>query len=975
MTRWTPSQVTEAAPDASRWRLPESWQGPGPWPETGSNDILVWGKCQGSGKTPYQVSVDLTGPAYRCSCPSRKFPCKHGLALLLLWVARDDRRRGRQAAAFADEWASRARRPGRRAGARGEEAADPAAQAKRLEQRLALMDAGVEDFWRWLADLVRSGLAAARNQPYSCWDTAAARLVDAQLPGAGRAGARGGVGRSTPAPTGPTPARRVGRWWTTTCAWRRAGRLDADEWASCASWSAGPRPPRRSATATRVPDRWTVLGAHRTDDGRLQQQRTWLRATTTARSSPSSTSRRYGQALAVPSSVGAGSTSRSPAIRARHRVGRCSVTDPAGAGGGTGLPGRTSLASVHARPPRRLAGPVARPPPGAARRRRVCASGEQWPSATRPASLPMADGATVWTLLALTGGEPVDVFGELEAGAFRPLSVVARRPGGGAVSDRSSVVGDVATAALVGTARREPPPRRRAGVVGPARTSAPSSGCSASAAVADALTRGGATLPARCGDPAAPPGDARGRPPTPRPSCSTCCSPSRRSPRRRATSSSWSGCGSPTRPASASRRRCSRRCSTTPRPAPRGPAVGGALGERGRWLAGLNAAWAGPARRRRDEPGRATSTADWVAAWPTLASAEAIDGVRARRRADRPRRATCSRRAWSTIGRQGARRRRCAPSPPALGRRRAAARGGPGRPRQDRAGRRRRGARPAARRARAARMAARLRLLVHVRGTLSAHLEVEVPDAPDAAAVRDGLDAPRQGRRPAADGLAGAARCAAPRFGLDRPDRPGAAATAQDDPRPGRPGLARRAPCSPDATPSGRSRARHGIPDPRLLVAAARGAAGRVCSADWVARPRRVATSRAARRRCRGRGPTSSAAPSSSCSRRERRRPVDRRRGRPAPAGRAEPPLAPEVNACSQQLPDDATHLRRALTETLQFHSFRNPSRRPSDDHHPAHARRPRASTPRTRTPTSSPRWPRSTTGPGRPRGSSRRGR
>ena len=41
---------------------------------------------QGGGRTPYQMSVGLTGPAFECTCPSRKFPCKHGLALLLLWV-------------------------------------------------------------------------------------------------------------------------------------------------------------------------------------------------------------------------------------------------------------------------------------------------------------------------------------------------------------------------------------------------------------------------------------------------------------------------------------------------------------------------------------------------------------------------------------------------------------------------------------------------------------------------------------------------------------------------------------------------------------------------------------------------------------------------------------------------------------------------------------------------------------------------
>ena len=48
------------------------------------------GKCKGSGKEPYQVSVDLANeaaPVARCNCPSRKFPCKHGLGLMLAYLA------------------------------------------------------------------------------------------------------------------------------------------------------------------------------------------------------------------------------------------------------------------------------------------------------------------------------------------------------------------------------------------------------------------------------------------------------------------------------------------------------------------------------------------------------------------------------------------------------------------------------------------------------------------------------------------------------------------------------------------------------------------------------------------------------------------------------------------------------------------------------------------------------------------------
>lgn len=84
MKRWTPQQVAGAAPDASSLAAARRLARPGPWSETGSTETLLWGKCQGSGRTPYQVSIDLTGPAFRCSCPSRKFPCKHGLGLMVL---------------------------------------------------------------------------------------------------------------------------------------------------------------------------------------------------------------------------------------------------------------------------------------------------------------------------------------------------------------------------------------------------------------------------------------------------------------------------------------------------------------------------------------------------------------------------------------------------------------------------------------------------------------------------------------------------------------------------------------------------------------------------------------------------------------------------------------------------------------------------------------------------------------------------
>ena len=48
------------------------------------DETLIFGECKGSGKNPYLTSVDFIGdsPVFRCSCPSRQFPCKHGIAIM-----------------------------------------------------------------------------------------------------------------------------------------------------------------------------------------------------------------------------------------------------------------------------------------------------------------------------------------------------------------------------------------------------------------------------------------------------------------------------------------------------------------------------------------------------------------------------------------------------------------------------------------------------------------------------------------------------------------------------------------------------------------------------------------------------------------------------------------------------------------------------------------------------------------------------
>lgn len=272
------AQAPDAASTAAATKLARA----AAWSELGANEALVWGRCQGSGRTPYQVTVDLTGPAFRCTCPSRKFPCKHGLALLLLWSdGGGSVADAASAPGFADEWAeSRVERAARVADkAATKTPVDPEAAAKRLAQRIERTTDGLTDLERWLGDLVRGGLGAARSQPNSWWDEAAARLVDAQVPGlAGRIREWPAVLVSGDDWTDRI-AGEIGRAWLTARAWPRRDALDDARTADLRTALGWPTKVEDVVAAgTARTGRWQVLGVSHDERGALASQRTWLRA-------------------------------------------------------------------------------------------------------------------------------------------------------------------------------------------------------------------------------------------------------------------------------------------------------------------------------------------------------------------------------------------------------------------------------------------------------------------------------------------------------------------------------------------------------------------------------------------------------------------------------------------------------------------------------------------------------------------------
>jgi hypothetical protein len=185
------ANVTALAPDAAAAAAGKKLADPRHWTALGHDERAYWGECKGSAL--YQTRVDTSDFASKCSCPSRKFPCKHALGLLMLAAAEPAIVPGATAPAWVAEWiekrettratkATKDAAPGV-APAPPDAAKREAAKTQRAAKREANVKEGLERLDLWLADLARQGLAGIESRPPGFFEAAAARLVDAQCPG------------------------------------------------------------------------------------------------------------------------------------------------------------------------------------------------------------------------------------------------------------------------------------------------------------------------------------------------------------------------------------------------------------------------------------------------------------------------------------------------------------------------------------------------------------------------------------------------------------------------------------------------------------------------------------------------------------------------------------------------------------------------------------------------------------------------
>ncbi len=305
---WSVEQVESIAPSPSVLTAARPIATPGRWAHLGADDDTLWGSFRGSSAEPYDTVVDHRRVGVRCTCPSRKVPCKHALALLLLWIGGHvpeavapahvtswlERRRAaddRSAEASSDP------APSAGTGDNGDPAADlgdhgddeqdvpppPIDRSNGRDDRVARMYEGLDELDRWLVDRVRTGLADPALAQYATWDSLAARLVDARAGSLANRVRRlaGLVGAS--ADWHQRVLDEIGLLHLLSQAGRRLATLPddlGDRVATTIGWQV-----RQADVLVGVPetDDWLVAGRSDTREDRIEVRRTWLRGATSGR--------------------------------------------------------------------------------------------------------------------------------------------------------------------------------------------------------------------------------------------------------------------------------------------------------------------------------------------------------------------------------------------------------------------------------------------------------------------------------------------------------------------------------------------------------------------------------------------------------------------------------------------------------------------------------------------------------------------
>ena len=444
-TPWTTEQVTAMAPDAASVAAGRKLGSVNKWKTLGQSNDVLWGECQGSGSNPYQTCIEQSEPAFKCSCPSRKFPCKHALGLAFIFAEHSNALSAGEPPSWVNEWLQKreqtvAKKAAKAAAA--EQPLDPAAQQrrdkaqqKRTASREEKIKAGIEELQRWLQDLVRRGLAQQSDHP-DPWAKMAARMIDAQAPGLARWLQRTGDLRYQLAHWQDPMLTQIAKLHTLLSAFQRKADLSPDVQADINALIGYTQNKDEVLAQDGVSDNWWVLSQRSDLESQLQMQRTWLWGQHSKRYALVIDFAAANQVLPVRPNVGRGFLGELvfyPGNWPVRALLKATVETAVKTSNENLRQHATSISPAFANIPSALqhySNVLANYPwvddfPMGLSKVTPLRDGDQWLLLDEENRLlPMAVSAyTGWALLAISGGNAVNVFGEWDGGLYRPLSV------------------------------------------------------------------------------------------------------------------------------------------------------------------------------------------------------------------------------------------------------------------------------------------------------------------------------------------------------------------------------------------------------------------------------------------------------------------------------------------------------------------------------------------------------------------------
>lgn len=270
MSQWTYDNILQLAPDAVVLEKAKRLARKRHWHILFFNDRYIWGSCKSSGIQAYEVAVALEKQEFGCSCASSKKPCKHCLAILLLFV--EQKQDFRYTNETPDELPKLFIPPDSTPKVSG---SGDDAKARKRAGRISKMAEGAVELERWLLDLFRFGLSNMESQGAAFWEDFAAQMVDAQMGGiARRIRLLSEVQQRQDWPN--LAAQTLADLYLLAKALQKLPQLPQPLQQEVLTTAGMNQSKEELLTQQGIQDSWLVVGQQETDEENLRVRRTWL---------------------------------------------------------------------------------------------------------------------------------------------------------------------------------------------------------------------------------------------------------------------------------------------------------------------------------------------------------------------------------------------------------------------------------------------------------------------------------------------------------------------------------------------------------------------------------------------------------------------------------------------------------------------------------------------------------------------------